>query len=111
MTTANPRYANGHRRRNLRIRVLREETACGICGEEVDKLIPTPHPDSAEIDEIIPISLGGDPIDRHNVQLTHRECNGCKSSGQHTGRCRWCKANGTPTTTSAGVTFVTSRQW
>jgi 5-methylcytosine-specific restriction endonuclease McrA len=109
MTTANPRYANGHRRRNLRTRILREETHCGICGGEVDKTIPTPDPMSAEIDEIIPISQGGDPLDRANCQLTHRICNRCKSSGQHSGICPWCQANGTPT--QATTTYVTSRQW
>ena len=64
VNTSNPRYANGHRRRNLRTRILREETHCAICGHEVDKTLPTPHPYSPEIDEIIPISLGGNPLDR-----------------------------------------------
>lgn len=107
MPTANPRYANGHRRRNLRTRVLREETHCGICSEPVDKAIPTPDPMSAEVDEIIPISLGGDPLDRRNVQLTHRVCNICKSTGQHRGFCPWCIAHGQPRST----TFVTQRSW
>lgn len=107
MTKPNPRYANGHRRRTLRTRVLREETHCGICGEEVDKTIPTPDPMSPEIDEIQPISLGGDPLDRKNCRLVHRECNRCRSTGKHTGSCAWCRANGTP----ASVVFVTTRQW
>lgn len=109
MTTANPRYANGHRRRNLRTRVLREETHCGICGEEVDKSILTPDPFSPEVDEIIPISLGGDPLDRANLQLTHRQCNRCKSAGKHTGSCLWCQTNGTPQHTA--VVYVMTRQW
>lgn len=105
----NPRNANGHRRRQLRARVLREETHCGICGEHVDKTLPTPDPFSAEIDEITPIKHGGDPLDRNNCQLAHRICNRCKSSGQHSGICPWCQTNGRPTTTTA--TYVTTRQW
>lgn len=30
---------------------------------------------SAEVDEIVPFSLGGSPIDKSNVQLVHRMCN------------------------------------
>jgi 5-methylcytosine-specific restriction endonuclease McrA len=110
MSAANPRYANGHRRRNLRTRVLREENDCGICGDPVDKAIPTPDPMSPEVDEIIPISLGGDPLDRSNVQLAHRVCNTCKSQGQHRGFCPWCIANGTRMPTAA-TSYVTSRAW
>lgn len=109
VTTANPRYANGHRRRNLRTRILREEHQCGICGHDVDKTIPTPDPFSAEIDEIVPIALGGDPLDRKNCRLAHRVCNRCRSTGQHTGQCPWCQANGTPTRTT--TTYITSRSW
>lgn len=107
--SGNPRRANGHRRTQLRNRVLREETHCAICGHEVDKTIPTPDPMSPEVDEIIPIKAGGDPLDRANCQLAHRICNRCKSSGRHSGICPWCKANGTPT--AAGTVFITTRHW
>lgn len=76
---ANPRYSNGSRRRALRARILATETHCAICGDEVDKTIPTPDPYSAEIDEIIPLSKGGDPLSRTNTQLVHRHCNRTKS--------------------------------
>lgn len=75
MSTANPRYKNGHRRRQVRARVLREETVCWICGGEVDKTLPTPHPESAEVDEVVPVSAGGSPTDRRNCRLSHRRCN------------------------------------
>lgn len=77
---ANPRYANGHRRRELRKRVLASETHCGICGHPVDKTLPAGHDWAPEIDEIIPISRGGSPTQRTNVQLTHRVCNQRKSN-------------------------------
>lgn len=84
----NPRNANGHRRRQVRARVLAEESLCGICGLPVDKTIKTPHPDSPEVDEIIPVSLGGSPTKRSNCRLTHRICNakrgnGTSASGRH----------------------------
>lgn len=35
---------------------------------------------SAEVDEIIPVSRGGDPLAWDNVRLTHRRCNRLKSN-------------------------------
>jgi 5-methylcytosine-specific restriction endonuclease McrA len=46
-----------------------------LCGHPIDKSLKTPHPLSAEVDEIVPISKGGSPIARDNVQLVHRACN------------------------------------
>lgn len=95
----NPRNANGHRRRELRKRVLAEETHCGLCGGGVDKTLTmmrgqhgprcsnrecagcVPHPMRAEVDEIVPVSLGGNPLDRSNVRLAHRECNRRRGNG------------------------------
>ena len=76
----NIRSANGHRRRQVVARVLREEHNCALCGQPVDKTLKTPHPGSPEVDEIIPVSLGGSPTDRKNTQLTHRACNQRKSN-------------------------------
>lgn len=78
---ANKRYANGHRRRELRKRVLAEENDCGICGLPVDKTLKTPHPMSAEVDEIVPFSLGGSAVERGNCRLTHRLCNQQRGNG------------------------------
>ena len=77
----NPRVANGHRRRQLRARVLREETHCGICGNEVDKSLPHGLDGSPEVDEIIPVSLGGSPYLRSNCRLSHRLCNVRRGNG------------------------------
>jgi 5-methylcytosine-specific restriction endonuclease McrA len=71
----NPRYANGAKRRAIRQWVLSTQDICGICGQPVDKTLKTPHPMSPEVDEIIPISKGGSPYERSNVQLAHRICN------------------------------------
>lgn len=71
----NPRQANGHRRRQLRARVLREEDDCWRCGQPVDKTLPPYQDGSPEVDEIIAVADGGDPLDRNNVRLAHRLCN------------------------------------
>ncbi|MFC9769651.1 HNH endonuclease [Rhodococcus jostii] len=80
MGKPNPRRTNGHRRNKLRARVLASEDVCALCGGEVDKTlrldeVGRPHPLSAEVDEIIPVSRGGDPYLWGNVQLAHRICN------------------------------------
>ena len=75
MSTTNPRNANGHRRRQLRARVLAEEDTCWLCEAPVDRTLKTPHPMSPEVHELIPVSKGGDPLDRSNCRLTHRRCN------------------------------------
>lgn len=71
----NPRYANGHRRRQLRKRVLAHYSDCALCGRPVDKTLPPNDPGAPEVHEIIPVSLGGDPLAWRNVRLTHRICN------------------------------------
>lgn len=76
----NPRNRNGARRRQLRARVLAAYDTCAICGQPVDKRLRTPHPLSPEVDEITPVSRGGDPLSWDNVRLTHRRCNRLKSN-------------------------------
>ncbi len=78
----NPRRANGHRRNQLRAQVLREEDNCWLCGQAVDKTLPPLLPGSPEVDEIVPVALGGDPLDRSNCRLSHRACN--NKRGQET---------------------------
>jgi len=94
----NPRRANGHRRNLLRARVLREETHCWLCGGEVDRTLPPHLSGSPEVDEVIPVSLGGDPLDRSNCRLAHRLCN-------------IRRGNGTKQTKTKPASFTTSRAW
>lgn len=75
----NPRNRNGARRRALRARVLASSDVCAICGKPVDKSLKTPHPLSPEVDEMVPVSRGGDPLSFANCRLTHRRCNRLKS--------------------------------
>lgn len=76
----NPRRANGTRRSALRARVLAAYDTCALCGHPVDKQLPTPHPYSAEVDEVVPVAQGGDPLAWSNVQLAHRQCNQRKAA-------------------------------
>lgn len=80
MPSSNPRYANTAKRNDIRRWLLATQDVCALCGRPIDKTLKTPHPMSAEVDEIIPISKGGSPIDRDNVQLVHRICNQRKSN-------------------------------
>lgn len=98
-TTGNPRRANGYRRDQVRRRVLLEEDDCWLCGTPVDKTLPPYLNGSPEVDEVIPVSLGGDPIDRGNCRLAHRLCNVRRGNGT-----REAKAQ-------VPLTFVTSRNW
>lgn len=47
---------------------------CGICGLEVNMEARWPAPDSASVDHIVPVSLGGGH-DLENLQLSHWACN------------------------------------
>jgi 5-methylcytosine-specific restriction endonuclease McrA len=77
---ANPRYSNGARRRAARKWVLASQDICALCGKPVDKSLPAGHPMAPEVDEIIPVSRGGSPYERSNLQLAHRCCNNRKSN-------------------------------
>ena len=83
----NPRYALDYQARvKVRKRLLAmAPPICPLCGREIDYSLRTwqdpkdgkvkPHPMSPEIDEIIPVSKGGSPIDMDNLQVVHRVCN------------------------------------
>lgn len=71
----NPRRTNGTKRNKLRARVKAQGLPCALCGLPIDYSLPPGDPMSYELDEIVPVSLGGDPYDIDNVQPTHRICN------------------------------------
>lgn len=71
----NPRRSNGARRTALRKRVAAMGMPCALCGQAIDYSLPAGDPMSYELDEIIPVSRGGDPFDIDNVQPSHRICN------------------------------------
>lgn len=73
--------APGHRGayEKNRAKILATQDICAICGKPVDKSLKSPHPLSATVDHIIPVSKGGHPSDIANLQLAHRCCNREKS--------------------------------
>lgn len=81
MSKGNPRVSNGHRRRQLRMWWRAQGLPCALCGQPIDYSLPHGNPLSFEVDEIVPVSLGGDPLSRENTQPAHRICNERKGNG------------------------------
>lgn len=71
----NPRTANGAARRAVRAWLKAQSRPCHLCGRAIDYSLPAGDPWSFEVDEIVPVSKGGSPIDRSNVAPAHRICN------------------------------------
>lgn len=65
-------------RERLRRRLAEREDECWLClgaRGPLDLSLPAGHPLSVEIDEEIPVSKGGSPLDEGNCHLVHRCCN------------------------------------
>lgn len=76
----NPRYSNGHRRRELQRWLKAQGRGCWICREfglpdRIDYDAGPLEPRSFNVDELRCVSAGGDPLDRGNVDSAHRACN------------------------------------
>lgn len=52
----------------------RDQWRCGICRKKVDRSLPWPHPKSASLDHIVPISEHG-PHTYANCRIAHLDCN------------------------------------
>lgn len=72
---SNPRRSNGTRRNRIRERWRAIGDPCALCGQAIDYSLPACHPMSFEVDEIVPVSRGGNPLDFDNTQPAHRICN------------------------------------
>ncbi len=59
----------------------RDNWICGICGQSVDCALKYPHPLSASLDHIVPMSQGGGHTER-NLQLAHLYCNILKGTAR-----------------------------
>lgn len=73
----NPRRT--YRRDVLRGRVRAMGEPCHICGLPIDYSLPARHPLSYELDEVVPVSKGGDPASLANCRPAHRCCNQWRS--------------------------------
>lgn len=58
---------------------------------------------SFEVDEVVPVSLGGDPLDFANTQPAHRICNQRKGNG--------CRRHRGGATKPDPKPLPTSREW
>jgi len=76
----NVRSANGSRRKAARAAVIARGDPCWICGLQIDYSLPAGNPEAAEVDELVPVSLGGSPYDQHNLAAAHRCCNCWRSN-------------------------------
>lgn len=52
----------------------RDSGICGLCSKPVDLTLAYPHPLSATLDHIVPVSVGG-AHNESNLQLAHARCN------------------------------------
>lgn len=98
---SNPRTANGGARRKVRAYWRAQGLPCALCGMPIDYSLPARHPLSFEVDEIVPVSLGGSPYSIGNTQPAHRICNQRKSN----------RPPGSPPPAGPGVPVMTSRDW
>lgn len=60
-----------------RLRVIREETVCALCGEPVDKALSGRHRDGPTVDHVLPRAQGG-TNSRANLRLAHLRCNSAR---------------------------------
>lgn len=94
--TGNPRRANGYRRDQLRARWKSIGAPCALCGRPIDYSLGMiddpatgkrrPHPMSFVVDEIVPVSQGGDPLSFANTRPAHWACNAKRSDGTRRGK-------------------------
>ena len=92
MPSGNPRYKNGARRRAIRDRWRAIGDPCHLCGKPIDYSLGyivedgkrRRHPMSFVVDEIVPVSKGGDPLEWENTQPAHWICNARKGDGTRT---------------------------
>jgi 5-methylcytosine-specific restriction endonuclease McrA len=66
--------------RRLCAQVYAEETHCWLCHQYVDMTLPHNHKRSRSVDHVVELHQGGDPLDRRNLRLAHRDCNTRKSN-------------------------------
>ena len=92
MSKPNPRRANGARRNQIIARWRAIGDPCHLCGKPIDYTLgmivdkrtgkKRMHPMAFVVDEIVPVSQGGDPLQFSNTQPAHWICNSRKGDGR-----------------------------
>lgn len=122
MAGKNLRRAKPAMRDRLWRRVRSEERRCHLCGYPIDYGAKHLDRRAFELDELVPVSLGGDPLDYSNVDAAHRCCNQWRGNKQVTQGVRsMCRRryerevlHKSPTARrerKPSVTYQTSRKW
>lgn len=62
----------GHRWRKVRLEILAVSTVCWICKQE----------GATSVDHVVPVSLGGRPLDPANLRPAHISCNSRRGNGK-----------------------------
>ena len=109
------RDANGNARRKLRAWLKAQGRPCWICrvfgrDGEIDYSLHYLHPLAFEVDELVPVSLGGDPLDPRNVDAAHRRCNQWRGNKTVAQVLRIAR-EGRSGPTTARASGSTSREW
>ena len=69
------------KRQRIKQELSLEEHVCWLCLEPLNfGITDWRNPDYVVIDEEIPVSKGGDPLDISNCHLVHNRCNGRKGN-------------------------------
>lgn len=75
---------NSAQRERDRRTVARTKAGCWICGKPIDYDLASPHPESFEVDHVIPLSSAKTDAEREqldtlaNKRASHRRCNSKK---------------------------------
>lgn len=74
----------GHAWREARAWVLENYTHCWLCLRPVNKTLSGRHRLGPSVDHVMPLSRGGDPLDREGLRLAHTGCNSRRGDGTRT---------------------------
>lgn len=73
-----------YRWKQLRKRVLAEETVCWLCGLPLDFDAPPKSRWAPSVDHVVPRSQGGSVFDRSNLRAAHAGHNSARGDGTRT---------------------------
>jgi 5-methylcytosine-specific restriction endonuclease McrA len=74
--------------KRLRKLLVRNATACAICGFPLLQGARARSPLTTTVDHIIPLALGGDPYARSDLRTVHYRCNSARGAGRRRARRR-----------------------
>lgn len=60
--------------------VLATSRTCWRCGQDIDMSLEPNDRMSATVDHVIPLAMGGPPLDVANLRPAHRACNSARGA-------------------------------